>query len=90
MNLDCWKESREFLTFFQNQTPNSEDVKKLWAKFHNSLFDEGKEHLDEPNFQAIIWQNVLLEERSTTYLPVNNYIIQTWKNLQVRGVYFLI
>ena len=80
MNLECWKESKEFKSSFHGKNFESEDLKELWAQFHNRMLNESKQ--EHPKFQGIIWQNLLTEHKLKKYLPADNYIIQTWKNIQ--------
>ena len=74
----------------QNKTGNRGDINHLWAEFHNLTFNQAKEWAFKQNMlnegypEAIIWQNLLTEENVETHLSKDNFIVQIWKNMDVR------
>ena len=68
---------------------NSDDLKNIWAEFHAWTYRLAKEKANSINsertstpFQAILWQNALVEE-ATRYLAKEHYIIQMWQDISV-------
>ena len=88
--LECWKEATEIETHFHNlnKAKTSDEIYKLWAKFHNTMYNESRASSVEMPLEAIIWQNILTEAKSETYLSKDNYIVQTWRNLEVKNLYY--
>lgn len=92
MTIECWKNAEEIQTYFRerNKTGTTDDINQLWADFHNSTFHVAqnwgfKENvLKEVPLEAIIWQNSLTEEKVTKYLSKDDFIVQIWKNIDVR------
>ena len=82
---DCWKESEEVQNYFlkQNKEGTKEEMRRLWATFHNSVAAKIQELQKNESFKAIIWQNTLTDEKSTASLSKDKYIVQIWKKFEV-------
>ena len=79
------KENKEIQEYFQKQyqTVTTEKLEKLWVKFYNTIFNTTLSYKRAVSFEAVIWQNILTEEKVLEYLSNTRYIVQSWKNLKV-------
>ena len=86
--VECWKDATEIQTYFHNlnKAKTTDEINKLWAKFHNTIYNESRTISEKVSLEAIIWQNILTESQLEEYLPKDIYIVQTWKNLEVKTV----
>ena len=85
VGTDCWMESEDVENYFlkQNRKITEEEIRRLWATFHNSVVAKIQELQKNKSLQAIIWQNTLTDEKSTASLSKDKYIVQIWKKFEV-------
>ena len=78
-------ESEEVKNYFlkRNRKITEEEIRRLWATFHNSVVARIQELQKNESFKAIIWQNTLTDEKSTASLSKDKYIVQIWKKFEV-------
>ena len=78
-------ESEDVENYFlkQNRKITEEEIRRLWATFHNSVVAKIQELQKNKSLQAIIWQNTLTDEKSTASLSKDKYIVHIWKKFEV-------